>query len=66
MTARSKKTNVVVYEFATKKMFLKLTVQKDGDTRFLKTYILCYIITFGLFLGIWRRKINIVRCTRGR
>jgi len=50
MTACSKKTNVVVaYEFATQKLFLKLTARKDRDKRFLKTYILCYIITFGLF-----------------
>jgi len=33
-------TNVVAaYEFATLKLFLKLTAQKDGDKRFLKTYI---------------------------
>jgi len=57
MRACSKKTNVIAaYEFATQKLFLKLTDQKDCDTRFLKIYILCYIITFGLFWEYGDRK----------
>lgn len=52
----SKNTNVVAYEFATQTLFLKLTARKDGDKRFLKTYILCYIITFGLFWEYGDRK----------